>query len=62
MADPDPVACGSCGRLADPAELTQVHRAYFFDADDPEPAVVEEPERWCTSCVATYPHVRVDDG
>jgi hypothetical protein len=52
------VSCQSCGRDTEESELVVVHRAYFFDADDPDPDIVETPERWCASCCHTYPHVR----
>ena len=55
------MGCDSCGRETPPTELIEVHRAYFFDADDPEPNIMEDVERWCSSCAHTYPHLRVEE-
>jgi hypothetical protein len=49
--------CESCGRDTDAGELIPVRRAYFFHADDPDPKIADDSERWCASCRHTYPHV-----
>ena len=54
-------ACQSCGRDTPASELTEVHRLYYFDPDDPEPRMDEQSERWCASCCHTYPHAREDE-
>jgi hypothetical protein len=48
--------CENCGR--DDDELVVVRRVYVFLATDDTPErvqVVDEPERWCVSCVSQYP-------
>jgi hypothetical protein len=48
--------CESCGR--DDEDLVEVHRVYVRVADDGSQQIdeVPEPEGWCASCRATYPH------
>ena len=57
---PEPVRCQSCDRETKAAELLAVQRAYFFDAEDDDPEIIEEVEQWCASCRSTYPHVEVE--
>ncbi len=48
--------CENCGREDD--ELVVVRRLYVFPATEDQPErvqVVDEPERWCVSCVSQYP-------
>ena len=52
--------CDSCGRETQTADLVDVQRAYFFHADDPDPQIQPEVERWCVSCCSTYPHVEAE--
>ncbi|HKY16988.1 MAG TPA: hypothetical protein VJM33_18825 [Microthrixaceae bacterium] len=61
----DPTPCDSCGR--DEGDLVEVRRVYldaevvkdlYANPDETPAEVVDEIERWCASCVATYPHVR----
>ena len=55
------VTCESCGRDTDQKDLVTVRRAYFFDAEDLDPQIADDEEKWCESCAATYPHVRQTD-
>ena len=55
--------CDSCGRDEPAADVLVVHRVYvtppergFEDLTEAKVQVVEELERWCASCRATYPH------
>ena len=54
------IGCDSCGRPTAADALSEVRRAYFFDAHDPDPDVSDVVERWCESCCQSYPHVRPD--
>jgi hypothetical protein len=48
--------CDNCARPDD--ELVTVRRVYLTPARDGAPeriTVVDEPERWCISCVSQYP-------
>lgn len=57
------IPCGSCGRDERAGDVVAVHRVYvtppergFEDITEARVQVVEEVERWCASCRATYPH------
>lgn len=65
MADAQPplVRCDSCGRDEPAADVVAVHRVYltpaepgFEDLTEPSIQVVDEVERWCFPCRASYPH------
>ena len=53
--------CESCGEVGCD-DLVVLHRLYITpEAWDQEGSItqVEEVERWCAACRATYPHVPV---
>jgi len=59
----DTMPCDSCGRDEPAADVVAVHRVYvtpaergFEDLTEPRIQVVDEVERWCFPCRASYPH------
>ena len=58
--------CESCGHVADSedaaASMRVVRRIYLQTVEgaaEPDIIECEGEERWCMSCVATYPHLPV---